>query len=91
MLKQFNFRAAHRGSGAGGSVVIYAKELVGNPKDEILRMKSWSLSESLSYTLLVLEKVGIFEGIGDACCKQKTVNFKIPFIWGPFNIHRRRR
>lgn len=36
MVKQFNFRAAHRGSGAGGSVVIYAKELVGNPKDEIL-------------------------------------------------------
>lgn len=36
MVKQFNFRAAHRGSGAGGSVVIYAKGLVGNPKDEIL-------------------------------------------------------
>ena len=45
--KQFNFRSAHRGSGAGGSVVIYAKELVGNPKDEILV----SIGEPVVYAL----------------------------------------
>ena len=35
------------GSGAGGSVVIYAKELVGNPKDEILV----SIGEPVVYAL----------------------------------------
>lgn len=47
MLKQFNFRSAHRGSGASGSVVICAKELVGNPKDEILV----SIGEPVVYAL----------------------------------------